>query len=213
MTPSTPVAPTLEPTPAPVEAGPSVGDQANRGSLGWSPVGAVVGFTGTGVVVSTGIIAMVFLIFGPNSSTTAPGLIFMLASAASTAGLGALAHAGAQSALTDPANEGAPGVAYAGWGFYAASLAASVASMVLWFVPNQSITAFFTQLGALVSGALALLFFGIEAVECGTNAIRLRKANTARRADLPVRVMPTFSFAARADGRMPDPVLGLSGAF
>lgn len=209
VTPSTPAAattPVVEP--APVDDGPSVGDQA----LGWSPAGAVFGFTGTGVVVSTGIIAMTFAAFGPNVSTTPAAMIFMVASAASTAGLGLLAHFGAQSALKDPANAGAPGFAIAGFTFYALSLAASGVSMVTWFISNASFITFFAQLGALVSGAFALLFFGLEAVECGTNALRLRKQQP-KRADAPVRVMPTFSFAPRADGRTLDPVLGLAGTF
>lgn len=207
VTPGTP-----PPPPAPVRRlEPSVGDQTPKSS-GWAGGAASIGFSATGLNVASGIIAMFFIVYGPyNSSTVISAVLFMAIEAAVVAGLGPLVHFGAQSARTDPANEGSIGMSVAGWTTYALSLGLSVASFPLYFAASG--IAFFTQLGALIVGALSLMFFAIEAVECGTEAIRIRKRKAEKRVEGTLRVMPTFSFVPRTDGRTLDPIVGLAGLF
>ncbi|MBL8916533.1 MAG: hypothetical protein JNM17_37885 [Archangium sp.] len=190
-----------------------IGDQApKKATLGWSPGAAAIGFTGTGLVVSSGIIAMIFIVFGVNAQAV-PGALFISVSAALVAGLGLLTHFGAQSAERDDANAAAKGFAITGWVFYGVSLAASVVTFATFLNSSTETVAFFAQMGALITGALSLLFFAIEAVETGSNALRMRKGTVQRPTSSAVQVMPTFAFLPRRDGLTVDPVVGLVGRF
>ncbi|MFT3713068.1 MAG: EB domain-containing protein [Archangium sp.] len=209
VTPGTPAAPVAAPA-APEALAPSVGDQASKSKGNWAAGGASIGFIGTGPVVVSGIFAMFFLIFGPNSSTIVPGVIFTALTGLFVAGLGPLAELGAASARYDESNEGSPGSRVMGWVLYGVSLAGTVATLTTWFF-DPSI-AFLLELGTLITGATALLLFALDAVDSGVNAIVIEKRRN--RTTQALRVIPTFSLAPRRSaGGGFDPVLGLAGTF
>jgi hypothetical protein len=213
VTPSTPNAPSA---PAAATA-PSLGDQAAKSKGNWAAGGAAIGFVGTGPVVMSGIIAMAFLIFGPNYSTTAAGLSFTLLTAALVGGLGPLAEAGAASARFDETIYGSPGSRIVGWVMYGLSLGGAAATLVTWFSGSGlEIVSFTLMLGTLITGATALLLFALDAVESGVEAIQWNKrhAVATKSSGWNFRVMPTLSLAPRrSSGSGFDPVLGLVGTF
>lgn len=202
---------TLSPPPAP---GPeerrdvSVAAAAEKPHRHWAGGAASLGFTATGPVVASGILSMFFLLYGPNSSNVASAVGFTLLTMALVGGLGPLVEVGAASARFEPTNEGSPGARVLGWVFYGLSLGAGVASLATYFANDGGI-AFLTALGMLLTGGVALICFGVDAVVSGAhaNAVNRRRTGTAS-----VRLMPGVALAPGPRGDL-TPVVGLTGLF
>jgi hypothetical protein len=190
---------------APATRGISVGDQAKRAQPHWAGGAAVLGFIATGPVVASGIIAMTFLIFGSNQ--LAGGIGFTLLTMALVGALCPVVELGAASARFDESNDGSPGGRIVGWVFYGLSLASGLGTLLA-LIGNTGFSVF-GALGMLITGGIALLCFGVDAVASGAraNAINERRSTSS-----VVRVMPSFALAPTPRGDL-TPQLGFAGTF
>lgn len=174
----------------------------------WAGGAAAIGFAATGPVVASGILSMFFVLLG-NSTNAGSAVTFTLLTMVLVGALGPVVELGAGSARFSPSNSGAPAARIIGWVCYGLSLAAGLSTLGLYGLAPSSGVGFFTAFGMLLTGGVALLLFGVDAVASGSRA----NASAPSRPEASgLRVMPGFALAPGSQGQL-HPVLGLTGLF